>query len=206
VTGLALLIAPIGHAHADCTAEVEAAFAKLRSGKAFRQETKITDEQKGTLSMKVDYILPDRMHQRVSLGDAPATMETIVVGAKVYSNGGQGWAEVPEKYATAVAAQLRTVAEPPKSQLAYECLGDKALEGKTFVAFSAKLPPVEEPTKGSSATEQKQPNIQTLYVDKVTGLPARNIVTASNAPDKRLFDGTFSQPADLAINEPEVKK
>ncbi len=43
--------------------------------------------------------------------------------------------------------------------------------------------------------------MQTLYIDKETGLPARNVVTKGES-DTRLFDGTFSTPADIAIKEP----
>ena len=44
-------------------------------------------------------------------------------------------------------------------------------------------------------------NVQTLYIDKASGLPARNVVTKAGS-DKRLFDGTFSTPSDIVINAP----
>ncbi len=193
-----------GHAQADCKTDVDQAFEKLRQGKTFRQETKITDDAKGTLSMTVDYVLPGRMAQKVSMGESPMMMETIVVDGKVYSNNGQGWAEVPEKFATAIVAQLKTVAEPPKNNLAYECLGDKEFEGKSYAAYSAKLPAAEE--AGKPAANASSETVQTVYIDKASGLPVRNIVTKASAPDKRLFDGTFSVPKDLDIKAPDLKK
>ena len=202
VVAAAVCIGFGGHAFADCKSDVDQAFEKLRLGKTFRQETKITDEAKGTLSMRVDYILPDRMTQRVSMGDSAMMMETIVVEGKVYSNNGQGWAEVPDKFATAIVAQLKTVAEPPKGTLTYECLGDKEFEGKTYAAYSAKLPAPGEEGKPAGPSE----NVQTVYIDKASGLPVRNIVTKQSAPDKRLFDGTFSVPTGLEIKAPDVKK
>jgi hypothetical protein len=47
-------------------------------------------------------------------------------------------------------------------------------------------------------------NIQTVYIDKTTGLPERNIVTADLASEKRLFDGTFSFPETLTIEPPPI--
>lgn len=199
-----------GHANADCKAEVDGAFEKLRAGKAFNLTTKITNDKQGALSMSVDYVLPDRMHQRVTLGDSPTSMETIVVGTKVWSNQGQGWAEVPANFAEAIAKQMQdTVAAPSKSKVDYECLGDQDFEGKTYAAYRAALPAVtDEPIAGSPAVKEKpgKPNQQTLYVDKQTGLPARNIVTAADASDKRLFDGVFTTPQGLDIKEPSTAK
>ncbi len=201
-----LLLASGSHAFsADCKEEVSQAFSKLRSGPGFRLQTKIVNEQQGTLHMTVDYLLPDRMHQRVSLGDqATAQMETIAIGNKVWSNQGQGWSEVPANFAEVIAKQLKeSVAEPSKSQLAYECLGETTFESKPYLAYKATLPPVtEERAKGDKEKPAEPANIQTLYIDKATGLPARNIVTKGDGSDTRLFDGTFSTPTDIAINPP----
>lgn len=201
-----LLLASGGHAlSADCKAEVDQAFSKLRGGPGFRLQTKIINEQQGTLHMTVDYLLPDRMHQRVSLGDqATSQMETIAIGNKVWSNQGQGWSEVPANFAEVIAKQLKeSVAEPSKSQLAYECLGETTFESKPYLAYKATLPPVaEERAKGDKEKAAEPSNIQTLYIDKETGLPVRNIVTKGDGSDKRLFDGTFSTPTDITINPP----
>lgn len=189
-------------AAADCKAEVDNAFTKLREAKSFRLTTKIVNPQ-GTLNMQVDYNLPDRMHQRIKLGDSPAEMETIAVGEKVWSNQGQGWAEVPKNFADEIVKQIKqTVAEPSKSKVDYSCLGDKEFEGKTYAAYTATLP-LEEQSKTEAP---KTANVQTLYVDKTTGLPARNIVAATDSPDKRLFDGTFATLDGVDIKEPSVDK
>lgn len=189
-------------AMADCKQEVDGAFAKLREAKTFRMVSKIVNPQ-GTLNIKVDYMLPDRMHQRVRMGDSPAEMETIAVGTKVWSNQGQGWAEVPENFAGEIVKQIQqAVAAPSQSKLEYKCLGDTEFEGKTYAAYSTTLPPAEQVKSEAPA----KPNQQTLYVDKSSGLPARNIVTAEGAPDQRLFDGTFSTPDDIEIKEPSLEK
>lgn len=200
----ALLLGLSGAAHAGCKDEVDQAFSKLRGGKGFRLETKIVNEQQGSLDMTVDYILPDRMHQRVRLGNSPAMMETIAIGTKVWSNQGQGWTEVPANFAEVIARQLKeSVAEPSKNTLEYECLGETTFEGKPYLAYKTKLPAVaDEQVKGAQPPAARPDNIQTLYIDKDSGLPARNVVVKGDGSDKRLFDGTFSQPADITINAP----
>lgn len=199
---IALLLASGSLARADCQSEVDGAFAKLRESKEFRLATKIVSPQ-GTLAMQVDYILPDRMHQRVKVGDSPAEMETIAIGEKVWSNQGQGWAEVPKNFADEIAKQLKqSVAEPSKSKIDYSCLGEKEFEGKTYLAYAATLP-TEEAAKNEAAPKA---NVQTLYIDKATGLPARNVVAQADTPDKRLFDGTFSKPSGIEIKEPSTDK
>ncbi len=193
-----------GSAHADCKAEVDQAFSKLRGSKGFRLETKIVNEQQGSLTMTVDYQLPDRMHQRISLGDSPQKMETIAIGNKVWSNQGQGWSEVPANFAEVITKQLKeSVAEPSKSKLSYECLGEATFEGKPYLAYKATLPATaEEAVKGDKTASAGPSNIQTLYIDKASGLPVRNVVTKGDGSDKRLFDGTFSVPSDITINAP----
>jgi hypothetical protein len=201
---LGLFLGLADGAGATCKEEVDKAFSKLRGGPGFRLETTILNEQQGTLRMTVDYLLPDRMHQRVALGDQAQRMETIAIGNKVWSNQGQGWTEVPANFAEVISKQLKeSVAEPSKSKLEYECLGEATFEGKPYFAYKAALPPVvEEKAKGEPEKAPEPANVQTLYIDKATGLPARNIVTKGDGSDKRLFDGTFSTPSDIAINAP----
>ncbi|MBN8911774.1 MAG: hypothetical protein J0H65_06890 [Rhizobiales bacterium] len=189
-------------AQADCKAEVDEAFSKLRGSKGFRLETKIVNEKQGSLTMTVDYQLPDRMHQQVSLGDSSQKMETIAIGDKVWSNQGQGWSEVPANFAEVITKQLKeTVAEPSKSKIDYECLGEATFEGKPYLAYKATLPAAPDETVKGDKEAPADANVQTLYIDKASGLPARNVVTKAGS-DKRLFDGTFSTPSDIVINAP----
>jgi hypothetical protein len=204
------LLASIGTARADCTSEVNDAFAKLRKSSAFRMETKITNPQ-GTLTMSNDYVLPDRMHQTVSMsGDgAPGAMEMILINGKAWSNqGNAGWAEVPEKFATTIAKQMKeTVVEPPKDQSHFECLGEVAFEGKTYAGYRTKRAPdkPDAAPAGPAATPAGDAaNVQMVYIDKALGVPVRNIVTPEADPNKRLFDGTFSLRDGLKIDPPKL--
>ncbi len=190
-----LLVISSNAALADCKAEVDAAFSKLREGKGFRLETKIVNEQQGSLNMTVDYILPDRMHQ-ASVSGFPTKMEMIAVGGKAWSNQGQGWAEVPANFAEVITKQMKeTVAEPTKSTASYDCLGgSRSSRGRKYVAYRSALPlQAEEKAKSEAAAPEAKPGagVRTVYVDKATGLPVRNVVTKADAADKRLFDGTF---------------
>jgi hypothetical protein len=193
-------------AFADCTSEVNDAFAKLRKTPAFNMQTKIVNAQ-GTMTMSNDYVLPDRMHQRISLstGDVGG-MEMILIGDKAWSNqGSNGWAPLPPPFVAKIAEQMKeTVVEPPKDTSEFECLGDVELEGKTYAAYRAKRPAAAMGQPGpTKAAAETPPNLQTVYVDKATGLPARNIVTPEADPSKRLFDGTFSLRDGLKIEAPQ---
>lgn len=185
-------------AETDCKQQVDDAFAKLRQAKAFRMETIITNTQ-GSLSMRAEYVLPDRMHQVVKLGAAPLPMEMIVIGQRAWSNQGNGWAALPEKFAQTVAQQVKeTVTEAPKGATDYKCEGTKEFEGKTYTLYQGVLPPAAD------VSVPALPNQQNIYVDQASGLPVRNIVTPASQPDKRLFDGTFTVLSDLSIDPPKV--
>lgn len=197
---ISLVAASHSGAYADCKSDVDAAFDKLRASKSFRLKTAIVNPQ-GSLKMTVDYVLPDRMHQKVSVSTGSGPLELIVIGTKAWSNNGQGWAEMPASFAEHVAGQIKqSVAAPPPNSNDFSCLGDKELEGKTYTAYRAALPaPEGQPQAAGSGS-----NIQTVYIDKKTGMPERNIVTAGLASEDRLFDGTFSFPDALTIEAPPI--
>jgi hypothetical protein len=203
---LAAFLPTAAGAAADCTSDVNDAFAKLRKSAAFRMETKITNEQ-GTLTMSNDYVLPDRMHQRVSLSTGNAGgMEMILIGDHAWSNqGSNGWAPLPPEFVVKIARQMKeTVAAPPKDTSEFDCLGDVELEGKTYAAYRTKRPAAAAGQPGpTKAAAETPPNVQTVYIDKATGLPARNIVTSETEPAKRLFDGTFKLQDGLKIEAPK---
>lgn len=192
----------------DCTSAVAAAFEKLRNAQSFRMETKITNAQ-GRLNLTVDFMPPDRMHQKVRLDDQAQEMELIVIGDKAWSNQGQGWVALPENFATEVAKQVKaTMAGATKAEAKYECGADEAFEGRPAASYVAdlKAPEVEKP--GMSKSDTPEPagpaNKQTLYIDKETGLPVRNVVTDGKDASKRLFDGWFRMASGIAIEPPKT--
>jgi hypothetical protein len=194
------------YADSSCSSQVNEAFAKLRETKSFRLETTIVNPQQGTLHMKADYILPDRMHQTITLGSDGTAAEMIVIGKDAWSNQGAGWAKLPDKFASTVAKQLKeTVADAPKVDTKYECLGDKSFEGHTYDLYQGTLAsPLSADSKqaGPRISALTVPKMQSVYIDKQTGLPVRNIVTPVTEPNNRLFDGTFTVIRDLTIDRP----
>ena len=57
---------------------------------------------------------------------------------------------------------------------------------------------------GESVTPAGPANKQTLYIDKETGLPVRNVVTDGKDASKRLFDGWFRMASGIAIEPPKT--
>jgi hypothetical protein len=192
-------------AELSCKEQVDNAFAKLRDAKKFRLNTTITNKD-GTLKMEAQYVLPDRMHQTVTLGGEGAAMEMIVVGKKAWSNQGGGWVVLPEAFANTVANQIEeSVANAPKVSTEYKCAGDTEFEGKTYALYQGVLAmplQVDAEKKGPRVSALSVPKQQSVYVDKTTGLPVRNIVTPVVDPKNRLFDGTFTVMKDLDIEPP----
>lgn len=207
LTGLLILASAPALADETCKEQVDAAFAKLREAKSFRLETTIKNPE-GTLRMSADYVLPDRMHQKVVLGKDGPPMEMIVIGKQAWSNQGSGWVALSEAFANTVANQVKeTVAEAPKVMTDYKCAGDKEFEGKTYSVYQGVLATPLVPDakdKGPRITAVTVPNQQSVYVDKGTGLPVRNIVAPVTEPDKLLFDGTFVVGTNIAIEPPKV--
>lgn len=192
-------------AELSCKEQVDNAFAKLRDAKKFRLNTTITNKD-GTLKMEAQYVLPDRMHQTVTLGGEGAAMEMIVVGKKAWSNQGGGWVVLPEAFANTVANQIEeSVANAPKVSTDYKCAGDTEFEGKTYALYQGVLAmplQTDAEKKGPRVSALSVPKQQSVYVDKTTGLPVRNIVTPVVDPKNRLFDGTFTVMKDLDIEPP----
>jgi hypothetical protein len=201
---LSLLSGP-ALAELSCKEQVDNAFAKLRDAKKFRLNTTITNKD-GTLKMEAEYVLPDRMHQTITLGGEGPAMQMIVVGKKAWSNQGNGWVVLPDQFANTVAIQIQeSVANAPKVSTEYKCAGDTEFEGKTYALYQGVLAmplPADAKEKGPRVSAVSAPKQQSVYVDKTTGLPVRNIVTPVTDPKNRLFDGTFTVMKDLDIKAP----
>lgn len=202
-----LLVSGPAFSEVSCKDQVNAAFAKLREAGKFRLETTITNKD-GVLKMQADYVLPDRMHQKVTLGGDGLAMEMIVVGNKAWSNQGGGWAPLPEAFAQTVANQIKeTVSEAPKVATEYKCAGDKDFEGKVYTLYQGILAmplAADAKDKGPRVSAVSVPNQQNVYIDKATGLPVRNIVTPVTEPERRLFDGKFTIVEGLSVEAPKV--
>ena len=200
-TTLVLLAATAAPALADCRGEVAAAFEKQRQAKAFRMSTVQVTEQ-GPMSMTVDYVLPNRMHQTVKFIAKQVQLETILVGLRAWVNEGQGWKELPSDDVAPIIDQVReSVAQPPKDLSNYICDGRTKLDGREYIAYRAD----DTSKKVEPGKNVPDAPVRMLFVDAETGLPARSVVTAKNIPNRPIFRATFTYPTDLSIEPPTGK-
>ena len=81
-----------------CRDEVAASLQKLRNSSWFRMDTTMITEN-GPTNLQVDYVLPDRVHQKASVISQPGTQEVILVGKEAWSNEGTGWRILPSDIA-----------------------------------------------------------------------------------------------------------
>ncbi|RUO98983.1 hypothetical protein [Hyphomicrobium sp.] len=179
-----------------CRDEVSAALQKLRKSSWFRMETNMLTEN-GPIAMKVDYVLPDRMHQTVTSKLTNQTTEIILVGDDAWAKQEGGWRAVPQK----IAAQLReqmddTVVKQQSDVGNYACKGRAQIDGRDVLSYKLE----NEAEKGSAPQNQA---FRMFYVDAMTGLPSSNVLLAPGHEDKPVFKTTYSYPLDLKIDPPK---
>jgi hypothetical protein len=180
-----------------CSDEVSASLQKLRKSSWFRMNTQMITEN-GPVSMQVDYVMPDRMHQTVTQKLSNQTTELILVGDHAWADQGGGWKPVPQQ----VAAQLReqmddTVVKQQTDIGSYSCKGRSQVGGRDVLSYKLE----SEPEKGSSAPQNQA--FRMFYVDAMTGLPASNALLAPGHEDKPIFQTTYSFPIDMKIEAPK---
>ena len=199
--GLALAAMTV-QAHADCRGDVSSAFAKQREAKAFRMEADVISVQ-GPMKMTVDYVLPDRIRQKVVIAVQPQPVEAVLIGLKAWANEGKGWAEAPADIKEELDKQLRAVAEETPDQLVdFECMGKQMIDGVELAAYRA-----QEGPKDMSPGADKKPKSDTtriIYVDPAKGLPVRTIIARPDKLDRPLFKAVYTYPTDLKIEPPAV--
>jgi hypothetical protein len=180
-----------------CSQEVAASLAKLRKSSWFRMVSNMITEN-GPSTMEVDYILPDRMHQKVTNTLTKASSEIILIGREAWSRRGEGsWNRMPAN----VAGQLQTQVE--ESVLAeqkdignYACNGKITVDGHDVMSYKLE----SQPAKGDTF---KNPTYRVFYVDAMTGLPYSNALLVPGRDDKPIFKTTYAFPLDLKIEPPK---
>lgn len=175
----------------DCSQQVADALAKQRAVSAMRQQTRMITER-GPVDMTVDYLLPDRMHQRVKALIDPAATETILIGNRAWVSSGQGWQPLPLEQSSELAEEVRkAVVDAPAQQNRYDCAGKETVDGRELLAFRAV------PEKGQGAN-----TIGTTYVDPITGLPVRTVMARADKPDRPFFRQDVTYNPDVKIEPP----
>jgi hypothetical protein len=179
-----------------CRDEVAAALQKLRKSSWFRMETDMLTEN-GPIAMKVDYVLPDRMHQTVTSKLTNQTTEIILVGDNAWAKQEGGWRPVPQKIAAQLREQMDDMVVKQQTDVGnYSCKGRAQVNGRDVLSYKLET----EAEKGSAPQNQA---FRMFYVDATTGLPSSNALLAPGHEDKPVFKTTYSYPLDLKIDPPK---
>lgn len=194
-----------GPAGAECRDDVTAAFAKQRAAKSFRMEANVIGQQ-GPMKMTVDYVLPDRIRQKVVFATRPdAPIEAVLIGLKSWANEGKGWVEAPGEIKTELERQLRDVAQETDDQLGqFECAGKETIDGVELSVFRALQGPPGPGGKPAGGSAGPNEITRLIYVDPAKGLPSRTVVGRAAALDRPLFKAVYSYPAEIKIEPPSA--
>lgn len=197
--------APPTEAEIKCQAEVAAALDKQRKAGQYRMETDMLSDQ-GPMKMKVEYLLPNRMRQVVSLVTNPAPVETVVIDSKAWSNAGEGWEPLSPDIAMQLVEQLNlATSDEAATASRWNCLGKLDLEGKEMTAYEGKDNTPKDVSPGGPTMPENEA-MRIMYVDPATGLPARGIFARKDKLDKPIFKAVYTYPTDIKIEPPgEVK-
>lgn len=183
-----------------CRDEVSAALQKLRKSSWFRMESNMLTEN-GPTTLEVDYILPDKMHQKTVVVATKQTSEMILIGKQAWQNEGNGWDVVPESVAQQYVAQMyENVIETQVDVGNYACKGRMKIEGRDVMGYKLE----DEPVKDSQAPKNEA--FRMFFVDAVTGLPSSNELVTPGREGKPFFKTSYSYPIDIKIEAPKDVK
>lgn len=206
VTAVAICFAMSAAAYADCKDDIAAALAKQRNLSSFRMDTVMLTSE-GRIHMVVDYLLPDRMRQIIGPVGDPKPVETVLIGKKAWSRQDGGWTPLHPQVAGALVNQMReSVGDDQDGKLTdFECLGKITVDGRDLLAYQGEN---DDPTaKNSQAKDKpKLPDrpVRVIYVDPVTGLPARSVFGRANRLDTPIFEAKYTYPVDIEIKLPQT--
>lgn len=187
---------------ADCRGDVEAAFEKQRTTAPGYRVLAEQMQDSGKVEITIDYMLPDRMYQKVVAPNERAPIETIAVGRWAWGNMGGGWEELQPQFAQSVTSHTHvTLAEPAKATGDFDCLGKVTVDGKDYLGYRSK-PGDAPPDRGPGAETPRPAVLRTVYVDPATGLPALNVVAEPGQEAKPWVRTTYAYPKDLVVEAP----
>jgi hypothetical protein len=213
---LVLLIVDNSAVLADCRAEVEAAFQKLKMpGRAYRRVTTMASSvhvaPRGVRILRetAEFIPPDRKRRILEyVGSQPPT-EMMRVGERTWMRQYQAWFEgygwVDQDTFSSGVGSTKTL---------FECLGIVAFEGKTYAGYRTNDD--DDPRRemvvvavGKIGQEEDLARLRqqltlwrTILVDGETGLPAYQIVAGANQLDIPVWKMHYTYPRDMRIEAP----
>lgn len=202
IAGLVALAAATP-ALADCSKEVADAIVSQGKQKFIRKDTNMVSEN-GPVLMTLEFQLPDRMRQVVSMVVDPKPVETIVVGDRAWTTeGGEGWYELPPQAAEQVVDFMKkSTGQGPEAVGLFECVGTETVDGKELRAYRG----IDEPPADPKATRTKNEGVRIVYLDPATNLPARSIFARKDFMDKPIYKEVYSYPDSLNIEPPKDVK
>jgi len=179
-----------------CSDDVAAALGKLRKSSWFTMTSHMITE-KGPATMQVDYILPDRMHQKITNVATQKTSEIILVGNDAWSREGDSkWTPLKPKIAEQLQKQVEeSVLQEQKDVGGYTCNGRTKLDGRDVASYKLESQPGKE-------DKFKNQTYRMFYVDAMTGLPVSTQLLVPGHEDRPIFKTTYAFPLDLKIEPP----
>jgi hypothetical protein len=180
-----------------CRDEVAEALGKLRKSSWFHMATNMITEN-GPTTMEVDYVLPDKMRQKVTQTLTQQSSEVILSGEKAWGNQGTGWQELPSDITQTLKAQMYDNVVAEQTDVGeYACKGKVQLEGRDALSYKLEQEQVKDSTAPKSAT------FRMFYVDATTGLPLSNALMVPGREKSPIFKATYTFPLDIKIEPPK---
>jgi hypothetical protein len=180
-----------------CRDEVAEALGKLRKSSWFHMATNMITEN-GPTTMDIDYVLPDKMRQKVTQTLTQQSSEVILVGDKAWGNQGAGWQELPGDVMSTLKAQMyENVIQEQTDVGEYACKGKIQLEGRDALSYKLEQEAVKDSTAPKSET------FRMFYVDATTGLPLSNSLLVPGREKTPIFKATYTFPLDIKIEAPK---
>lgn len=180
-----------------CADEVAASLEKLRNASWFRMTSDMFTEN-GPTTMQVDYVLPDRMHQKVTNKLTKKTSEVILIGNEAWSREGEGsWIPLKANIAAELQTQMQnSVVQQQKDVGPYACKGRTKFDGHDVMSYRL------DSQLGKGETVKSQ-TYRMFYVDAMTGLPVGNVLLVPRHDEKPIFKTTYAFPLDIQIEPPK---
>lgn len=191
---------------ADCRTDVVDAFERQRKAGTFRMVANVVGAQ-GPMTLTLDYVLPDKLHQTIKFAIQPTPIEAVLIGAEAWVNEGQGWRDASKDEKDELNRQLAQVSEETGEQLGqFDCLGSSSVDGQRLNAFLAIEGPRDKSKPATAPVNKDNRAERIIYVDPTTGLPARTILALPGKYDKPVFKAEYSYPADIKVERPVAGK
>jgi hypothetical protein len=197
VSTILALAAGTTDVRADCAAEVRTALERMRDASPSRMDM-TAKTGPTTVRTIYDNNLPRALRVRMEFSADDSVIETVIIGERVWRGDGKTFLE-------ADAATARTIAETARAQVkratpaveTAQCAGRETLEGRSYDVFVYER---TFPVMSATGTATSR-----LFIDPVTRMPARQIVTTRAAGTETIAETRITYDATITIEPPPTK-